>query len=331
MEGACAGGELSCSCTRCGPVHRHDVRPRHARAGRRCAPRHPRRFRGRLALDAAVLTPGHVRVGDRSRCSTSGPSPPSARGHRARGVARAADDDRSMTAARRRSGPYPGGGRSADRAELPMTADRVSPQGAAALDTESEDWLRRLRGHGAERERALADLHRCCCASRTPRPGVAAGRCRSRSPPISTTSASRRRTMRWSPSPRSSTSSPAAAASPPGRSSAIFKVLDPVPAPRLAWPHGAPGRRGVGRLPDARAATARRGAELDELLAETPARVDEVLSAPTRHVRRRGRTGGPDRRVAEARLRPRGHLQVLHDSRRKPRCALPNAGIEVTT
>jgi RNA polymerase sigma-70 factor (ECF subfamily) len=238
----------------------------------------------------------------------------------------------SMTPATRRNDPYPGGGRSADREEAPVTAHRFSPRGAGALDAESDEWLRRLRGHGAEHERALADLHRLLLRvahaearrrrGTLPEPVVADldDLClqAANDALVSVTSkldefAGRSRFTTWA------------------IKFAIFEVSTRLR--RHAW-RGHTVRlddEAWRRLPDARAATAERRAELDELLAETRRAVDEVLTARQRDVFVAAAVQEiPIDVLAERLGSSRGAIyKMLHDSRRKLRGALADAGMEV--
>lgn len=214
-----------------------------------------------------------------------------------------------------------------------MTADRVLPQRADALDAESEDWLRRLRGDGAERERALADLHRLLLrvahaeAQRRrgtlPEPVVADldDLCLQAADDalLSVTAklddfAGRSRFTTWA------------------IKFAIFEVSTRLR--RHAWR----GRRvrlddeAWTRLPDSRAATAQRRAELNELLAEMRRAVDDVLTPRQRDVFVAAALQEvPIDVLAEQLGSGRGAIyKMLHDARRRLRGALADAGMEVT-
>lgn len=236
------------------------------------------------------------------------------------------------TGAARRGHPYPGGG-GANGEEVSVTADRGSPPRAAALDAESEDWLRRLGGDGATRERALADLHRLLLRvahaeawrrrGTLPEPVLADldDLCLQAADDalVSVTAkldefAGRSRFTTWA------------------IKFAIFEVSTRLR--RHAW-RGRTVRlddEAWTRLPDPVAETAQRRAEVHEVLAETRRAVDEVLTSRQRIVFIAAAVEEVPIDVLAERLGSnRGAVyKMLHDARRKLRGALAEAGMEVT-
>jgi RNA polymerase sigma-70 factor, ECF subfamily len=214
-----------------------------------------------------------------------------------------------------------------------VTADSPPPRPPAALDDASNEWLRRLRAYGVEREQALAELHELLLR-------VAHAEARRRRGALPDAVVADLDDLCLQAADDALVSITAKLDDFAGRSRfttwaikfAIFEISTRLR--RHAWR----GRsvqlddESWSRLPDARATTGQQRAEHRELLAELRRAVDQVLTPRQRHVFIAAAVQEVPIDVLAERLGSnRGAVyKTLHDARRKLRGALADAGMEVT-
>jgi RNA polymerase sigma-70 factor, ECF subfamily len=214
-----------------------------------------------------------------------------------------------------------------------VTADSPPPRPPAALDDASNEWLRRLRACGVEREQALAELHELLLR-------VAHAEARRRRGALPDAVVADLDDLCLQAVDDALVSITAKLDDFAGRSRfttwaikfAIFEISTRLR--RHAWR----GRsvqlddESWSRLPDARATTGQQRAEHRELLAELRRAVDQVLTPRQRHLFIAAAVQEVPIDVLAERLGSnRGAVyKTLHDARRKLRGALADAGMEVT-